>query len=54
MAWGPDSVGYLEGSELVVRPVGPGLARRARLPSRLERVRDFTAFLGRRAGQDAP
>jgi len=54
IAWGADSVGYLEGSELVVRPVGPGLARRARLPERLEHARDFTAFLGKRAGQDAP
>lgn len=54
IAWGADSVGYLEGSELVVRPVGPGLARRARLPTRLDNARDFTVFLGRRAGQDAP
>jgi hypothetical protein len=54
IAWGADSVGYLEGSELVVRPVGPGRARRARLPARLDNARDFTAFLGRRAGQDAP
>ena len=54
IAWGADSVGYLEGSELVVRPVGPGLARRARLPARLEHARDFTAFLGMRAGQVAP
>jgi len=28
--------------------------RRARLPERLEHARDFTAFLGKRAGQDAP
>jgi hypothetical protein len=52
IAWGADSVGYVEGTELVVRPVGPGHARRARLPARLARPREFTAFLGRRAGQD--
>ena len=54
MAWGADSVGYVEGSELVVRPVGPGRARRARLPTRLAHAREFTAFLGKRAGQDEP
>ena len=54
VAFGADSVGYLEGSELVVRPIGPGRARRARLPTRLENAREFTAFLGRRAGQDEP
>jgi hypothetical protein len=54
IAWGPDSVGYLEGADLVVRPVGPGRARRARLPARLDNAREFTAFLGRRAGQVAP
>jgi hypothetical protein len=53
VAWGADSVGYLEGAELVVRPVGPGRARRARLPTRMENAREFTAFLGKRAGQDA-
>ena len=52
ISWGADSVGYLEGTELVVRPVGPGHARRAKLPARLEHPREFTAFLGRRAGQD--
>jgi len=52
MAWGADSVGYLEGSALVVRPVGPGHARHARLPPKLEHPRAFTCFLGRRAGQD--
>jgi hypothetical protein len=54
IAWGADSVGYLEGSELVVRPIGPGRARRARLPTRLENAREFTAFLGKRSGQDEP
>lgn len=54
IGWGADSVGYLEGSELVVRPVGPGRIRRARLPTRLGNAREFTAFLGKRAGQDEP
>lgn len=54
VGWGADSVGYLEGSDLVVRPVGPGRARRARLPTRLGNAREFTAFLGKRAGQDEP
>jgi hypothetical protein len=54
IAWGADSVGYVEGTELVVRPVGPGHPRRAKLPSRLPNPREFTAFLGRRAGQEPP
>jgi hypothetical protein len=54
IGWGADSVGYLEGPELVVRPVGPGRTRRARLPARLGNAREFTAFLGKRAGQDEP
>lgn len=47
VAWGADSVAFLEGSELIVRPAGPGRARRVRWPSRLDGVREATAFLGR-------
>lgn len=47
--WGADSVGYVQGSELVVRPVGPGQARRVALRPSLVRPRGFTWFPGFRA-----
>ena len=50
--WGADSIAFVEGGELVVRPAGPGRARGVRLPEKLAEPREFTAFLGRRAGQD--
>jgi hypothetical protein len=53
VAWGPDSVAWLEGDEIVVRPAGPGRSRRARLPERLDNVREGTAFLGRSAAEAA-
>ncbi|HEX5633924.1 MAG TPA: hypothetical protein VFX50_11885 [Gemmatimonadales bacterium] len=53
VAWGPDSVAWLEGDEIVVRPAGPGRARRAKLPARLDNVREGTAFLGRSAAEAA-
>jgi hypothetical protein len=46
VAWGADSVAWLEGDEIVVRPAGPGRARRVKLPTRLDNVREATAFLG--------
>jgi hypothetical protein len=50
LPWGADSVAFLEGELLVVRPVGPGRARSVRWPSRLDGAREATAFLGRRPG----
>ncbi|SRR5581483_5842563 len=45
--WGPDSVGYLAGDELVVRPVGPGRARRVGWTGVPPHPRDLTFFPGR-------
>lgn len=45
--WGPDSVGYFTGDELVVRPVGPGRARRVAWTRVPPRPRDLTFFPGR-------
>jgi hypothetical protein len=44
--WGEDSVAYLEGGRLVVRPVGPGHARVVRWSSVPERPRQLTVFPG--------
>jgi hypothetical protein len=45
--WGPDSLGYFAGEELVVRPVGPGRARRVAWDRQPRRARQLTAFVGR-------
>lgn len=44
--WGPDSVGFLVGDELVVRPVGPGRNRRVGWSDVPKAVRDLTYFPG--------
>ncbi len=44
--WGPDSVGYFAGDELVVRPVGPGRARRVAWDRPPSRPRELTVFPG--------
>jgi len=44
--WGPDSVGYFAGDELVVRPTGPGRARRVTWSRPPRHPRGLTAFAG--------
>jgi hypothetical protein len=44
--WGPDSVAYLEGAQLLVRPVGAGRARRVAWSDMPPRPRQFTVFPG--------
>lgn len=44
--WGADSVGYFAGDELLVRPVGPGRARRVEWSRPPPRARELTAFAG--------
>ena len=44
--WGPDSVGYFAGDELVVRPTGPGRARRVNWNRPPRHPRELTAFAG--------
>jgi hypothetical protein len=50
--WGPDSLGYFAGEELVVRPVGPGRARRVGWDRQPRRPRQLTAFAGRARDAD--
>jgi hypothetical protein len=42
--WGPDSVAFLTGSRLEVRPLGPGLARRIEWSELPGPARELTAF----------
>ncbi len=44
--WGPDSVAYLLGDQLLVRPVGPGRARRVTWSGVPPRPRQLTVFPG--------
>jgi hypothetical protein len=44
--WGDDSVAYLKGDRLVVRPVGPGRSRTVEWNGAPERPRQFTMFEG--------
>jgi hypothetical protein len=44
--WGADSVAYLVGDELMVRPLGPGRARRVGWTRPPPGVRQLTAFAG--------
>jgi hypothetical protein len=44
--WGPDSVAYFAGAELVVRPVGPGRARVVEWSGVPARPREPTMFAG--------
>jgi hypothetical protein len=45
--WGPDSVAYLLGQDLIVRPVGPGHARAVQWSGAPGRARDLTFFPGK-------
>ena len=44
--WGPDSVGYVSGGELRVRPLGPGRERRIPVSAGPRAVRQMTVFPG--------
>ena len=44
--WGTDSLAYLQGDQLVVRPLGPGRARRVGWSRVPPRPRQFTMFPG--------
>ena len=44
--WGPDSLAYLSGGELLVRPAGPGRARRVEWTGIPGNPRGLTAFPG--------
>ncbi|MGH7579710.1 MAG: hypothetical protein ACREM9_06020, partial [Gemmatimonadales bacterium] len=44
--WGADSVAYLQGDRLVVRPVGPGRARSVEWSGVPARPRHFSMFAG--------
>lgn len=46
--WGADSVGFLSGRDLVVRPLGPGRERRVEWGAVPARPREVTVFVGRR------
>ncbi|MGE5230119.1 MAG: TolB family protein [Deltaproteobacteria bacterium] len=46
--WGRDSVGYLSGGDLVVRPLGPGRERRVDWSGVPAKPRELTVFVGRR------
>ncbi len=45
--WGPDSVGFFSGQDLIVRPLGPGRPRRVDWSAVPGRPREMTVFLGR-------
>lgn len=45
--WGPDSVGFFQNDQFVIRPVGPGRARVLQWTLRLNRPRELTFFPGR-------
>ena len=49
--WGPDSVAFLTGSAIEVRPLGPGLARRIEWSELPGRARELTGFAGRAVGR---
>ncbi len=53
LAWSGDSVGYFEGSDLVVRPLGGGRTRTIRWASGVEHPRQPTRFAGTRARRDS-
>jgi hypothetical protein len=44
--WGTDSVAFLSGGDLIVRPLGPGRARRVEWSGVPARPRGLTAFIG--------
>jgi len=44
--WGTDSVGYVSGPDLIVRPVGPGRPRRVEWSGAPARIRGLTFFSG--------
>jgi hypothetical protein len=46
--WGPDSVAYVAGGEILVRPLGPGRERRVHLSNAPRAPRQVTVFAGRR------
>lgn len=50
--WGADSVSYLSGSDLIVRPVGPGHPRRVEWTGAPSRVRELTFFSGKSADSE--
>jgi len=45
--WGPDSVGFVSGPDLIVRPVGPGHPRRVEWSGAPSGVRGLTFFAGK-------
>jgi len=47
--WGPDSVGFLSGADLIVRPVGPGRARRVEWSDPPAGPRQLSFFPGKSA-----
>jgi hypothetical protein len=44
--WGDDSVAYIQGDELVVRPLGPGRSRRVRWRESVVNPRSVSVFAG--------
>ena len=46
--WGRDSVGYVAGGEILVRPLGPGRERRVRVRDAPRAIRQITVFAGGR------
>jgi len=50
--WGPDSVGFLSGGDLLVRPLGPGRGRRVEWSGGPAKPRELTAFLGKAVGDE--
>jgi hypothetical protein len=51
--WGRDSVAYLAGGALLVRPLGPGRERRVEVSGAPKAVRQITVFPGARRGPGA-
>jgi hypothetical protein len=49
--WGPDSLAYLSGDALLIRPVGPGKARRVPWDEAPPNPRDLSGFPGRSASR---
>ncbi|HEX3234075.1 MAG TPA: hypothetical protein VHR41_07740 [Gemmatimonadales bacterium] len=47
--WGPDSVAFVTGGEIEIRPLGPGRARRLQVSGAPGPLRQITAFTGRPA-----
>jgi len=50
--WGADSLGYVTGDELVVRPNGPGRGRRVAWGRPPPHPRELTAFAGRERAEE--